>query len=71
MTADRIFLLRRTGDSALAEQWRIRLPQQPPDLTEHDDCDSAQGTDGLRAVKAAMLLPAIARGRRRLKAVKV
>ena len=62
MTADRILPLRGAGNGALAEQWRIRLPQQPQDLTEHNDCDSAQRTDGLGGVKAAVLLPVIARG---------
>ena len=51
MTADRI------------SQFRARLLQQPPDVTEHDDYDRdpAQRPENFGAVKAAVLLPVILR----------
>ena len=44
-------------------QFRDRLLQQPPDVTEHDDydLDPAQRPANFGAVKAAVLLPVIAR----------
>jgi 8-oxo-dGTP pyrophosphatase MutT (NUDIX family) len=45
-----------------AEQLRALLAQQPPELTRHDDYDFLPRGDGFGAVKAAVLLPLIARG---------
>jgi 8-oxo-dGTP pyrophosphatase MutT (NUDIX family) len=43
------------------EQLRARLPQKPPELTEHDDYDAALRPAGFGAAKAAVLLPVILR----------
>ena len=43
------------------EQLRARLPQQPPELTEHDDYDPPMRAAMAAAVKAAVLLPVVIR----------
>jgi len=43
------------------EQLRARLPQQPPELAEHDDYDPPLRAATSAAVKAAVLLPLILR----------
>src|SRR5258706_2224305 len=43
------------------EQLRARLPQEPPELTEHDDYDPPLRAETSGAVKAAVLLPVILR----------
>jgi 8-oxo-dGTP pyrophosphatase MutT (NUDIX family) len=43
------------------EQLRARLPQKPPELTEHDDYDAVPRPAGFGAAKAAVLLPVIVR----------
>jgi 8-oxo-dGTP pyrophosphatase MutT (NUDIX family) len=43
------------------EQLRARLPQQPPELTEHDDYDPPMRAAMGMAVKAAVLLPLVMR----------
>ena len=43
------------------EQLRARLPQKPPELTEHDDYDAVLRPAGFGAAKAAVLLPVIQR----------
>jgi 8-oxo-dGTP pyrophosphatase MutT (NUDIX family) len=43
------------------EQLRARLPQKPPELTEHDDYGTALRPAGFGAAKAAVLLPVILR----------
>ncbi|HEX4634686.1 MAG TPA: CoA pyrophosphatase [Rhizomicrobium sp.] len=43
------------------DELRIRLPQQPPELAEHDDYDPALRAAMAGAVKAAVLLPVILR----------
>src|SRR5689334_15178264 len=43
------------------DQLRARLPQQPPELTEHDDYDPPLRAAPSGAVKAAVLLPVIRR----------
>ncbi len=43
------------------EQLRARLPQKPPELTEHDDYDAVLRPAGFGAAKAAVLLPVILR----------
>jgi 8-oxo-dGTP pyrophosphatase MutT (NUDIX family) len=45
-----------------AEQLRALLPQQLPELTQHDDYELLPHTDRLSAVKAAVLLPVILQG---------
>lgn len=45
--------------SVAMDMLRIRLPQQPPELTEHDDYDGLAAMAA--AVKAAVLLPVILR----------
>jgi 8-oxo-dGTP pyrophosphatase MutT (NUDIX family) len=45
------------------EQLRARLPQKPPELTEHDDYDAVLRPAGFDAAKAAVLLPVILRDR--------
>jgi 8-oxo-dGTP pyrophosphatase MutT (NUDIX family) len=45
------------------EQLRARLPQKPPELTEHDDYDAVLRPAGFGAAKAAVLLPVILRDR--------
>jgi 8-oxo-dGTP pyrophosphatase MutT (NUDIX family) len=43
------------------DELRIRLPQQPPELTEHADYDPSLRAGMTGAVKAAVLLPVILR----------
>jgi 8-oxo-dGTP pyrophosphatase MutT (NUDIX family) len=43
------------------EQLLARLPQQPPELTEHDDYDPPLRAAMTAAIKAAVLLPVILR----------
>jgi len=43
------------------DELRIRLPQQPPEPTEHDDYDRPLGAAMAGTVRAAVLLPVILR----------
>jgi 8-oxo-dGTP pyrophosphatase MutT (NUDIX family) len=63
MTADSFSRHEALVVDLAVEHWRARLPQKPPELTQHDDYDAMLHPAGFAVAKAAVLLPVIARNR--------